>query len=189
MVLNAVTTDYKRMSKHGLDLSSGEIWLDECATPIRPFTSLEEFLQTFKSIGAFRDPTQLKTPQLLSWPDPPPICYFKRTCCLLETHLSISLQFSQGEQPTLRNIRMFVRPKQWAGTISFLGKLRRLFTGNILSGLPKGFKSREQELVAYEQWLRATTGKTEHHQTYPWGELMLVYNREECYLFQINYSE
>ncbi len=42
---------------------------------------------------------------------------------------------------------------------------------------------------AYEQWLHAATGQTEHHQTYPWGELVLANYRQEGYLFQINYSE
>ena len=177
------------MSKHGLDLSSGEIWLDECATPIRPFMSLDEFLETFASIGAFRDRAQLQPKIQRLWPNSPPICHFKRTLCLLDTHLSISLQFSKDGNPTLRNIRMFVRPTRWTGTINFLGKLRRLFTGNPLSGMPKGFKSMEQQLEAYEQWLHAATGQTEHHQTGPWGELVLVNYRQEGYLFQINYSE
>jgi len=75
------------------------------------------------------------------------------------------LQFSKDGNSTLRNIRMFVRPTRWTGTINFLGKLRRLFTGNPLSGMPKGFKSMEQQLEAYEQWLHAATGQTEHHQT------------------------
>lgn len=173
------------MSKHGLDLSSGEIWLDECTTSIRPFMSLDDFLREFASAGGFRDPGQLRV-QELGWAKPPPICMFKETFRLLHTHLSISLQFSKDEPETLRNIRMFVRPAPLTG-ISLMGKLQRFLTRKPSLRLPQGFSSMEQELLAYEQWLHAATGQSEHHQTYPWGELMLVNSRDECYMFQINY--
>lgn len=175
------------MAKHGLDLSTGEIWLDECASPIRRHMSLDEFLQTFSSIGAFRNPTQSNV-ERLGWPKPPPICHIKNTVCLLDTHLSISMQFSKDTTPTLSNIRMFVRPRPWSG-IGPIRRLLRRLSGNPLTGMPKGFRSMKQELKAYEQWLHAATGRTEHHQTYPWGELRLINSRNECYLFQINYAE
>ena len=177
------------MSRHGLDLSTGQIWLDECAKPIRPFMSLDEFLHTFSAVGAFRDPAQLNRPPLPGWPPPPPICHFKKTFCLLDTYLSISLQFSPDENPTLRNIRMFVRRQELSGKIGFFARIRRAVTGSILAGMPKGFRSRKKELETYEAWLLAATGKNDHQQTFPWGELMLVDYRGDCYLFQINYAE
>lgn len=166
-------------------MSSGEICFDECEVPIRPRMPLEDFLTAFTPMGAFREP-RMPALEKMNWPQPPPICRFGKTLCLLKTHLLISLQFSKVEPHVLSSIRMFVHPKRWKG-VSFLARLRRWLTGKLIWE-PMSFKSPHQQRELCERWLLAATGKTEHQQTFPWGTLTL-HDLQDSHFFQINFPE
>ena len=82
---------------------------------------------------------------------------------------------------------MFVVPSAWTDARRIWAKIGRYLTGNLLFGMPKGFGSLEEQREAHKQWLQKVTGKNDYHQTYEWGDLVLLNYREESYLFQVNY--
>jgi hypothetical protein len=173
------------MVQHGVDATTGEIWLEESTAPIRPLMPLPQFMETFEPLGVARMDMAM---------NPFPQCAFGRTVCVGDQLFSVSSQFSDSRStrtPDLRIVRLFAMRSAWKRKqAGVLLALRRFFSSKPrMVGLPQGYRSMEKQRVIYESWLSRTVGQTSHEQTYIWGHLKLVNSRNECYFLQFEFLD
>ena len=173
------------MTECGVDAQTGEIWLAEDVAPIRPLMTLEEFLESFEPLDAFRtDVAQ----------NPFPTCGFGRTFRNGDQHFTVAGQFSDSRPtctPQLRIVRLFATRSAWSRKkAGVLLRLRRMFSSNpMLIGLARGYHTMEQQLAVYESWMSASVGQAKHEQAYSWGHLKLMNSRNECYHLQFEFAK
>ena len=173
------------MAQHGIDTKTGEIWLAESATPIRPLMALQEFMETFESLGAFRSDVAR---------NPFPTIGFDRTHSIAGQHFSVAGQFSDtrsAHTPSLRIVRFFATRSAWRRKeAGVLLSLRRFFSSNpLMVGQPQRFRSMEKQRAVYDSWLTRIVGQTTHEQEFVWGKLKLINSRNECYHLQFEFLE
>ena len=173
------------MHATGVDSQTGEIFLAEGSSPIRPQMRLDEFMVAFKDLDAFRIDVA---------GNPFPTCGFGRTFLIADQHFTVTGQFGDfrlTSNPTLRILRLFATRGCWSRKKnSFILRLRRWISPRPwLIGLPPGISTMEAQLRVYESWLSSAVRQHGHERDYAWGKLRLVNSRSECYHLQFEYAQ